>query len=105
MNSEQQTTARPFQEPLLLSEAESSRMINVGKTLFRTLVADGRFAPKPIRLGRRKLWRLADIQEWVRLGCPPRQRFLEIIGQVEPITSRELHRKRRLKIESQQDRR
>ncbi len=71
----------PTPEPLLLGEDESSRMINVGKTLFRTLVADGRFAPKPIRLGRRKLWRLADIQEWVRLGCPRRQKFLELTGQ------------------------
>jgi len=31
--------------------------------------------PLPVKVGGRVMWRREEIQQWVQLGCPPRERF------------------------------
>jgi len=37
------------------------------------MVSAGR-TPAPVRLGKRTLWRIQDLEAWVASGCPPRWR-------------------------------
>ncbi len=43
------------------------------------LLSCGRL-PAPVRLSRSVRWRAADIAEFVRLGCPPRDRFEAMVA-------------------------
>ncbi|MFH5804678.1 helix-turn-helix transcriptional regulator [Alienimonas sp. DA493] len=36
---------------------------------------DAGATPAAVRIGGRKLWRVADLEDWVRLGCPDRRTF------------------------------
>ncbi len=38
------------------------------------LLSSGRL-PQPVRLGRSVRWRCDDINKWVELGCPEREKF------------------------------
>lgn len=64
------------QEKLLISAAEAATMIGVGRTLFYELNTSGRLGPMPVRLGRRTLWRKAELAEWVESGCPVREKWI-----------------------------
>lgn len=84
MNKEPQVTNPII--PLMASEKQLCRLLSVGQTKFREMYSSGRFAPLAVRLGRCKRWRMADVELWVDTGCLPRQRFLELTGQAEPVT-------------------
>lgn len=59
---------------LLISAAETATRLSVSKGTLHKLVAVGAI-PKPIHLGRRALWRVEELEEWVRDGCPPVERW------------------------------
>lgn len=59
---------------LLISAAETATRLSVSKATLHKLVAVGAI-PKPIHLGRRALWRVEQLEEWVRDGCPPVERW------------------------------
>jgi len=64
---------------LLLASAEHvAAMLAVSVRLIRQMDASGRLGPMPILLGRRKLWSVAELAQWVRAGCPPRQQWQTI---------------------------
>jgi predicted DNA-binding transcriptional regulator AlpA len=55
----------------MLGAREAAAMCGIGRSLFLTLVDTGR-APLPLKLGRRTLWRVKDLQDWIDAGCPAR---------------------------------
>lgn len=55
--------------PALLGVREAAQFCGIGRSHFSNLVATGK-APAPLRLGRRTLWRVADLEAWVSAGCP-----------------------------------
>lgn len=59
---------------LLISAAETAMRLSVSKATLHKLVAVGA-VPKPMHLGRRALWRVEELEEWVRDGCPPVERW------------------------------
>lgn len=59
---------------LLIDAAEVGRRLSISKSTLHKLVAVGA-TPKPVRLGSRALWRVEELQEWVRDGCPPIERW------------------------------
>ncbi len=61
-------------QPLLVSIRDLTRLLARSEIALHRDDAAGRL-PKPIRLGGSKRWRLADVQEWVRLGCPSRAEY------------------------------
>ena len=58
-------------EPIAVSAREAARLVGVGRSHFLSLVDQGR-APKPSRIGRRCVWPVAALRQWVEDGCPPR---------------------------------
>ncbi len=59
---------------LLIDAAEVGRRVSISKSTLHKLVAVGA-TPKPVHLGSRALWRVEEIEEWVRDGFPPIERW------------------------------
>jgi predicted DNA-binding transcriptional regulator AlpA len=51
--------------------------LTVSERHVRSLNATGQL-PRPIRLGRRKLWNVRELQAWLDAGSPPRDRWEKI---------------------------
>lgn len=58
----------------LLTAKDVSARLRISQRQVWKLYSAARL-PEPVRLGRCVRWRQADIDEWVRLGCPSRERF------------------------------
>ena len=65
-------------EPLLLDAKAAAGLCAVGRSHWLTMHAGG-LVPVPVRLGRRVLWRRAELERWIEAGCPPRLRWEEKI--------------------------
>ncbi len=62
-------------ELLLVSLDEAARLLGIGKTTFYQLCSSGRIGPMAIKFGRRSLFRLDELREWVAVDCPPRVKW------------------------------
>ena len=60
---------------LLLGDREAAYVMGVSRTTFRALDSSGILGPAGIRLGRRRLWRLTDIEAWINAEMPRRERW------------------------------
>ena len=68
------TEGSHHEPPLLIGRPRLAAMLDISlASLDRLTVA--KKTPEPVRLGGRVLWRVSDIDEWMRLGCPDRKRF------------------------------
>lgn len=56
---------------LLLTAAEAAVLCRTSVRTWRTWDSAGK-VPRPIRIGRAKLWRPDELREWVAEGCPER---------------------------------
>lgn len=63
---------------LLANATHVAAMLDVSERLVRQMDASGRLGPVPILLGRRKLWSVGELAQWVRAGCPQRQQWQEM---------------------------
>jgi predicted DNA-binding transcriptional regulator AlpA len=59
---------------LLIDIQELSRLLSRSAVSLARDEAAGRL-PQPLRISRAKRWRRADIETWIRWGCPPRREF------------------------------
>lgn len=66
-------------EPILIAAAGASRLLGISRSLFYAMHADGRLGPTAVSFGRRRLWRVSELCEWVQHSppCPPRQVWAE----------------------------
>jgi predicted DNA-binding transcriptional regulator AlpA len=62
-------------EPLLLSASDAAALLSIGRAHFYAMHSSGRLGPMPIALGRRKLWSVEELREWVQAGCVPREKW------------------------------
>ena len=60
--------------PLLKGDKHAAQSLGIGRSLFRKLNSSG-LIPRPVRIGRRVLWRTQELEDWVRMGCPPRAQW------------------------------
>jgi len=67
-----------IKQPLLLSAAQAAAMLSISRGHFYVLHHSGRLGPLPIRLNKSVRWRVAELEEWTKKGCPPRVKWLEI---------------------------
>lgn len=67
----------PKIEPLLLSAKQVAAVLNIGESTIWDLHARG-LLPLPIKLSRRTLWSAEELRDFVRAGCPNRQKWLVI---------------------------
>lgn len=65
-------------KPFLVSTAEAAHLLSIGKTLLHQMCSDGRFGPEKIKLGKRTLFSVAEIQEWIKAGMPGRLQWEKI---------------------------
>ena len=59
---------------LAVEATQAARLCGVSRATWYSLRKAGR-VPKPIRLGRRVLWRIEELREWMAAGCPPMSRW------------------------------
>ncbi len=64
-------------EPLLIGADVCGQILGISRRHFAQLEADGMVGPMPLRLGRRRVWNLLEIKEWVRQKCPTREEYLK----------------------------
>ncbi len=62
-------------EPLLVSPDEAARLLGISRTTFYQFCSSGRIGPMAIKFGRRSLFRLDELREWVASDCPPRVKW------------------------------
>ncbi len=62
--------------PLLLDFKTAARMIGIGVSTFYAMDRSGELGPQGVRLRRRRLWRRDELAEWVRAGCPRREKWV-----------------------------
>ena len=55
---------------ILISVQEVCQALSISRPHLYDLIAQGRFAPKSIRLGRKVLYRADEIESWAQAGCP-----------------------------------
>ena len=60
--------------PLLVGRADAAAMVAVSVATWDRMVSAGK-TPAPVRPCGRPLWRIADLESWVGLGCPNRMTF------------------------------
>lgn len=58
-------------EPLLVSAFGAAELRGKNIRTWRTWDSAGAI-PRPMRIGRSRLWRVAELRAWVAAGCPPR---------------------------------
>jgi len=64
-------------EPLILSIAETVRLLGLPRrTLYRLMNAGA--LPPSFKLGGKRVFRRADLEKWIALGLPPIERFLTL---------------------------
>jgi predicted DNA-binding transcriptional regulator AlpA len=75
-----QIVARPVNElhPLTEDQDELARDLRCSRRHVEAMDRDGRLGPRPIRLGRRRVWVRAEIQAWLAAGAPDRVAWLAI---------------------------
>lgn len=61
-------------QPMLIDAERVAFLLGISTGTFWRLNSCER-APRPIKLGRRTLWRVDEIREWVAAGCPARERW------------------------------
>jgi predicted DNA-binding transcriptional regulator AlpA len=61
-------------EPLAVPTTEAARLCGLTVPMWRKLDRSGR-CPAPLKVGRRLLWRVRDLEEWLEAGCPARSEY------------------------------
>ena len=64
----------PPPAPLAVGAADAARMLGISRSSWLALVSAGR-APGGIRLGRRVVWRVGELKDWLDAGAPPADRW------------------------------
>ncbi|NLE61005.1 MAG: helix-turn-helix domain-containing protein [Planctomycetes bacterium] len=61
--------------PLLLDIGDTAAFLGFARRSLERYQSAGKIGPEPVRIGTRKMYRSAELAEWVGLGCPNRQSY------------------------------
>jgi hypothetical protein len=64
--------------PLLADATGVGRLLSVSPQYVRQLDAAGKIPRAIESFGRRKLWSVADLDRWVKAGCPRREKWAKV---------------------------
>ena len=64
-------------EPLLVGAKQAAAMCGISLRLWWRQSSMG-LIPKPLKIGRKTLWRVSDLKLWVELELPNRERFEDL---------------------------
>ncbi len=69
-------TPEPLQvEPALLNIEQTCQILNIARPTFYNLRASGKFAPLPVGLCRKVLYRRDELENWIQAGLPHRKQW------------------------------
>jgi predicted DNA-binding transcriptional regulator AlpA len=71
------TTAPAVPSPLLIDIRDLAGLLSRSVPSLERDQAAGRL-PDPVRIGRSKFWRKAEVEAWVAAGCPDRARWAAV---------------------------
>ncbi len=77
------STAIASVAPMLVDALTAAKLCGVSRAGWWAMHSQGR-VPLPVRLGRRTLWRAADLADWTAAGCPARDRWESMRKAVRP---------------------
>ncbi|MHC4637812.1 MAG: helix-turn-helix transcriptional regulator [Planctomycetota bacterium] len=81
MSDQVSTASGSFANRLLVSAATVSQMLGVSRATLYAWHSSGRLGPLPMPgLGRRSLWSREELENWVRAGCPSREKWIVRAG-------------------------
>ena len=66
--------------PFLVGPDAAAKLIGVKKTLFYQMASDGRLGPVPVEFSSKRLYLVAELQDWVQQRCPPRHQWSETLN-------------------------
>lgn len=69
-------TELPPTEPILLRPDQAASVLSISRSHFDALNASGLIGPKPIRLGKLRLWPRNELERWAAAGAPGRVEWL-----------------------------
>ena len=62
---------------LLLSASELAVLLGVARCTVWTWHASGKI-PMPVKIGGTTRWRRAEVERWLEVGAPPRERWMQM---------------------------
>lgn len=62
---------------LLIGAKEAADLLSISRSLFYEMKSSGQLGPMPISFGKRKLYRVEELKDWVNSGCMPREKWLQ----------------------------
>jgi predicted DNA-binding transcriptional regulator AlpA len=65
--------------PLVTDTRGVARLLGLSERTVRALNSSGRL-PRALALGRRRVWRVREIEAWLEAGAPERSRWEELRG-------------------------
>jgi len=60
--------------PIALDARRLAAALGISPRHLETLLTSGRL-PRPIRLGRRRVWPIDEVRSWLASGAPPQERW------------------------------
>lgn len=76
------TITAPEPTAALLSAEQAAGLCGLSRSGWYKLCSAGR-TPAPVRLGRRTLWRTAELRAWIAAGCPTRHKWEAMQAETE----------------------
>jgi len=58
----------------LIGIEETAKMCGISRSTFYELISSGK-TPLPIKLGKRVLFDIQELEEWIENKCPPRSKW------------------------------
>ena len=65
--------------PLAVDSYGAARLMGISESHWRILVSGGR-CPPGVRLGRRRLWSVQELQDWIQAGAPSAEKLKVLRG-------------------------
>jgi hypothetical protein len=81
--------AKPPIQRLLLSNEEAAEALGLSRNSFHAISSNGKLGPLPIRLTARPQWSAKELAAWVDAGCPGRDQWQRIRGEMKKVLTAE----------------
>lgn len=67
----------PEVEALTLNASQAAELIGISSRTLGTMRRNGEI-PAPVKVHRRNRWRRAELEQWIRAGCPAADTWKEL---------------------------
>lgn len=70
------TVSPDSNERLLVSAEKAAAMLSIGRSHFYSMLSSGQIGPMAHKLGKRSLFSVKELRDWVDAGIPPRHKWM-----------------------------